>query len=139
MNPLEWSLQYKKLCKRYRRKPDDDECEEYYETLSYCEYDILVETVKSLGVDSRYFPIPIDIQNRYREKRGEGWAKSKRAECSICEGVRFFYLPKDDSPYQYVAPCAHCMKVSESPQVSQKPDGSLWWAYRKVKKQIRDC
>ena len=126
----EWARQYGMLCKRYRRKIDNDECVSYYEHFGHFRYDLVVTALKGVKKESRYFPTPLEIENAYNVAHdNDGREKRERVQCDHCGSTGFIFFSTIKSPYPYTQPCAHCTTRSIMKQVISKPDGSIWWAY----------
>lgn len=137
MSIEEWDIQYKQLCRRYRRRHDSGECVSYYEYFAHYEYPCVVEALKGIRKENKYFPTPLEIEKAYQIVYGSFQREKKeRVECKYCDNVGFFFFSVAESPYKYCQPCAYCQKRSTMRQVVVKK-GVPYWAYKEVSKTER--
>jgi len=129
----EFEIYFKRLCRRFGKKINPEQCEVYFDCLQNCKGDRLEEAIERIIRSEKYFPTPGEIERVYLEIKRK--TELEKEECDHCEGGFVFFLRGD----QVCAnPCAHCNEKCICPLVAKVGDAIFWASRRSTEKYEGD-
>lgn len=123
----EFERAFRGVYRRFGRKFNPEQCEEYYECLSRCNAERMQEAIDRIKRAEKYFPTPEDIEKTYIAIHLEKEA-SRMSECEKCEGGHVFF---ERNGTVFANLCAHCNEESVAPLVARVGE-TIFYAYQKT-------